>query len=351
MPSLRNTNVEAVIRFECPHSRLPDCFVTPHANPDEVSYLTAASGSAAGSDGDTSGRTTTSTRGRGWCDGVSFLENGLILYSPTPYSRRENFTLAHEAAHWLVNRDDDAVDWIADHPNSKGILEQLCDHIAGQLLIPDETVTTVLGDQPVRAEHIRALYDATNASEPACAIALARRISGVAASVIIEMPSRMVTYSSLVWDGFDGRPLAYPWPGQHVPNGHLLRTLSADSTRTTRSWWSTPWNERHSYYLDATSNSCRIYAIFSEHDLWGVEALHLDVAEHRPGRPTRQLTCSCGFKGAVTGYPHEDCNEPFCPQCESCGCQRKIARHRPCSKCFVLTPPAALEDGVCSECR
>lgn len=287
----------------------------------------------------------------GWCDGVSFLADGIILYRPTPNSRRENFTIAHEAAHWFVNRDDDAVDWIADHVNPKGILEQLCDHVAGHLLIPDAAIMAVVGNGPVRAKHIRALYEATNASEPACAIALTRRISGVAASVIIELPARTVAYASLVWDGFDGRPLAYPWPGQQIPHGHIFRTMDAQGTRTTKSWWSTPWDERHIYYLDATSDSRRIYGIFSEHDLWGVDALHLDVAERRPDQPSKELACPCGFRGTVTGYPHNDCNELFCPRCGSCGCAQKFSRHQPCSQCFTLTPPVDLKDGLCSFCR
>jgi len=40
----------------------------------------------------------------GACDGVSFLKDGVILYAPTPWSRRENFTLAHELGHWVLHR-------------------------------------------------------------------------------------------------------------------------------------------------------------------------------------------------------------------------------------------------------
>ncbi|PWK84590.1 uncharacterized protein DUF955 [Lentzea atacamensis] len=287
----------------------------------------------------------------GWCDGVSFLEEGVILYCPSPYSRRQNFTIVHEIAHWLVDSDDDALDWVADHEDSQRVIEQLCDHIAGKLLIADEIVSAVLDGQPVHAAHLRALYDATAASEPACAIALARRLPGVGAIVIIDRATNEVAYSSLRWDGFDERPVAYPWSGQRVPETHPLTRLAAGDERRVRSWWSTPWGERHPYYMDVICGHNRIHAIFCEQDLWAIEDLHLDVPDRRTQRPSRELTCPCGFRGTVTGYPHDVCGEMFCPKCDSCGCTRKTAKHRRCSKCTVLTPPADLIDELCSMCR
>jgi len=41
----------------------------------------------------------------GVCDGVSYLNDGVILYRSTG-NRRENFTLAHELGHWLVDQAD-----------------------------------------------------------------------------------------------------------------------------------------------------------------------------------------------------------------------------------------------------
>ncbi|WP_244930899.1 hypothetical protein [Nocardioides sp. W7] len=45
----------------------------------------------------------------GLCDGLSFAEHNTVMYSPTPGSKRENFTLLHEVGHILVERDDDAL--------------------------------------------------------------------------------------------------------------------------------------------------------------------------------------------------------------------------------------------------
>lgn len=42
----------------------------------------------------------------GWCDGVSIIDAGMILYRPTD-SRRENFTLMHELAHHLIATNEE----------------------------------------------------------------------------------------------------------------------------------------------------------------------------------------------------------------------------------------------------
>lgn len=43
---------------------------------------------------------------KGWCDGLSFFENGTILYVHTPYSDRENFTVLHRFAGALYGNSD-----------------------------------------------------------------------------------------------------------------------------------------------------------------------------------------------------------------------------------------------------
>jgi IrrE N-terminal-like domain len=287
----------------------------------------------------------------GWCDGVSFLRAGTILYVRSPNSRREHFTIAHEIAHWLVDRDDEAVDWLADLPDAPRTLEQLCDQIAGRLLVTDDALDALLAGRTVEATDVRALYESTTASEPVCAIALTRRLHVPGALVLLDRGTQTVSYASLIWDFDDERPIAYPWPGQQIPVGHPLRGLAAGSRCQRRSWWATPWDERHTYYLDAVSGQNRIAAVFAETDLWGCEKLHLDTPSRRPSKPSFTLSCQCGFVGEVRSYPHDDCGQPFCPRCEECACVRKYSGHKACKQCFVSTPPRDLVDGLCSMCR
>lgn len=86
----------------------------------------------------------------GACDGLSFLKDDVILYAPTPYSRRENFTLAHELGHWLVERTPDVFDWLVDQPDPGKALETVCDAIAQRLLLAGDTIDAVLQGTSVR---------------------------------------------------------------------------------------------------------------------------------------------------------------------------------------------------------
>src|SRR5260370_40861823 len=72
----------------------------------------------------------------GWCDGISFLDDDVVLYAPSPFSRRENFTLTHEVGHKLTEEDNDALDWLADRDQPGRDLAQLCDLIPATLLLP-----------------------------------------------------------------------------------------------------------------------------------------------------------------------------------------------------------------------
>lgn len=287
----------------------------------------------------------------GWCDGMSFLRAGAIVYVHSPNSRREHFTIAHEIGHWLVDRDDEAVDWLADLSDPKRTLEQLCDQVAGRLLIQDGTLDTLLAGRAIEAADVRRLYDCTTASEPVCAIALTRRLRTPGAIVLVDRGSYVVKYASLIWDDDDEQPIAYPWNGQLVPVGHPLRNLTPGAHSQQRAWWATPWDERQTYYLDAISGQNRIAAVFAETDLWGCEQLHLDPPSRRPARPSSAINCPCGYVGEARGYPHDDCGQPFCPKCGTCACDRKYAGHRRCKQCFATVTPNDLVDELCSMCR
>jgi hypothetical protein len=122
----------------------------------------------------------------GACDGMSFLQDGVILYASTPHSRRENFTLTHELGHWLVEQVDELYGWLADQDDPPRMLETVCDRVGQRLLLPDEMVDSVVAGGPIRARHVLELYSASRASVPACSIALANRLPHLGAVAIVD---------------------------------------------------------------------------------------------------------------------------------------------------------------------
>ena len=66
---------------------------------------------------------------------MSFLDDGVILYAPTTNSRRQNFTLAHELGHWIVEQTKDfRLDCRPSDPPA--LLESVCDQIAQRFCYP-----------------------------------------------------------------------------------------------------------------------------------------------------------------------------------------------------------------------
>ncbi len=286
----------------------------------------------------------------GFCDGVSFLDDGVILYAPTPKSRRENFTLAHELGHSMVEQDDKVLDWLANQTEPQVMLETICDRIAQRLLLPEDMVASVLSGGVIRAQHVVDLLDLSQASRPACAIALAQHLPGLGAIVLIDKYSLSVAHASVRPDPEEGWPLVFPWRNQPVDKWHPLVTLVSGGTLTKRISWRTPWNKTHDFFADAIADDRRTIAVFSDVDIWSPEHRRIEEPRDFDKRPLLKTYC-CGQEQWVRGYPCPTCHGPFCPKCGKCRCDRNSSRAAVCTGCFLEFSSALLVDGKCEDCR
>lgn len=286
----------------------------------------------------------------GACDGISYLADGVVLYAPTPFNRRQNFTLAHELGHWLVDNDEELYDWLADQTDPPRVLETVCDHVAQQLLLPEDVFRSACPDRPIRSRHVLTLYEHSQASRPVCAIALAGKLPGAGAVVIIDGTTRVVAFASITPDPEDGWPTVFPWRGQCVPDGQPLLTADSTTGVTRRLSWRNPWDKQQDYYVDAVADDRRVIAVFSATDLWGCEQLHIEEPREFDVRPVLEIYC-CGRSRNVRGYPCASCGEPYCSECGDCRCSRTARREQACHRCFVTHQPHLLVTGLCEDCR
>ncbi|MFC8501189.1 ImmA/IrrE family metallo-endopeptidase [Pedococcus sp. NPDC057267] len=288
----------------------------------------------------------TSRRGAGGlCDGLSFAEHNTVMYSPTPGSRKENFTLLHEVGHILVERDDDALNWLADRDDPDSEVERLCEEVAANLVIPESLLDDVVGTGPITGEDLKALVARSAASGPACAIALSNRLSS-GAVVIIDRAAGRVVHSALRGDNLT----VYPWSNTNVPVNHPLLALQPGDTATRKTFWTDEWKRRQEYYVSAIATEKRLYAVFSTSDLWGVEVFHGGpLPPAKSEAPRLGLRCHCGYVGRAFGWPCATCKRQYCPRCGECDCPRRDRAQGICTKCFLQAPD--LENGVCGECR
>lgn len=286
----------------------------------------------------------------GACDGVSFLQDGVILFAPTPWSRRENFTLAHELGHWLAEKAPDIYDWLADQDEAGRLLETVCDRIAQRLLLPESAPIAVIGSGPIRAQHLIDLYDATQASRPVCAIALAKHLPGLGAIALIDRYTGTVTHASVKPDPDRGWPTVFPWRDQKLTEGHPLLSLASGAFTARRLAWRTPWGTQADFYVDAVVDDRRVLAVFCDLDIWKVEQFHAPMQRDFDTRPLLTGSC-CGTTFERRGYPCSDCGQPFCPSCGDCRCERDAKRAVTCTQCFLQFQPHLVTAGLCVDCR
>lgn len=287
----------------------------------------------------------------GACDGVSFLDDGILFYAPTPHSKRDSFTIAHEVGHHLVNSDDAVSGWVYDQDDHEAILETICDRVAQQLLLPPDSVEAFLEARMPRAQDVLDLYEGSAASRPVCAIAIAQHLPRFGAVVIIERATMTVTSSSIHADPQRGWPFIYPWPGQIVPLGHQLRNVADGSDVIRRVSWRGRFGvAREDFYVNALGTQNGIIAVFSADDVWGAPELARLPERAWDTRPSLSGNC-CGRSFQVKGYPCPTCRKAICPQCGKCPHERADASDINCSICFTLKPPRRVVDGVCDVCR
>lgn len=285
----------------------------------------------------------------GACHGLSFLQDGVILYAPTQSSKRENFTLAHELAHWLIEQNNELYDWLADQNEPQRLLEALCDRIAQRLLLPETLVDSVLVG-PVRAQHVLDLYGRSEASRPVCAIAIAKRLPCCGSVLLIDRATGEILHASVQPDVQEGWPTVFPWPGNTVSAGHPLLNMRRGDALTRRTYWQAPWGNRRQYYADAVCDGRRVVAVLADVDLWNAEKLHADEPGDFDRRPSSQVTC-CGRTVTVRGYPCEECHRHRCPHCARCDCDRRADREAVCTGCFLRFQRHLLVNGTCEDCR
>lgn len=286
----------------------------------------------------------------GACDGISFLEDGVVTYRATPYSQRDQFTLGHETGHFLLDRLPGFYDWLVNQPHEDELLESMCDRIAARLLLPDSKVTSVVGAGPLRAVHVDELVQSSRASRPACAIALAQRLNVVGAVVLIDQASRVVSHASVRSDPDRGWPTVFPWRSQPCPAAHPLAVMKPGASWRGKSWWSTQWEQRADYYIDAVSDGRTIVAVFADTDLWSSERLHLDQSREYDTRPWLTFWC-CGREQSFQGYPCGTCGRGYCRTCRECECDRRSKSSTVCIGCNLEMPRHRLQAGRCEECR
>ncbi len=235
-------------------------------------------------------------------------------------------------------------------PDPEQELERISDYFAATLLLPQELVHGVLAGDAVAARHLPLLYQQSNASREVCAIALAGQLGCEGFVALVDLASQMISFAARA-----GATRPAPWRDEPLPAGHPLYRLRPGQDRRVEAWWPYPGGRRRSFYLDAVADSRRVYAVFAEHDLWGIARLHLaDPVPHHPGSGYQAtFHCpTCQATRATRRFPCPVCGQPECPVCHECDCHRRARTQRTatCRKCGLTVNARLVVNGRCVDC-
>jgi len=289
------------------------------------------------------------------CDGIYYRgPPAAIGYRPTPGSRRERFTLLHEFGHHLVRHNYDALNALADCGDDGGrdAEEQVCDALAGSLLIPESAISSLLDGSRPLAEHVQQLHKASDGSLEACAVRLAERLPGFGYVAFIEIASKTVRFA--------GRSPStrYPWRrGTPISDHHPI--WRAEERGAFRGQGPVVWpsGARREFWIDAVASSREIHAVFAERRYWDAPGISALEGGFRRARPMA-LQGSCRHCGAHTwGYrSHDICGDTWCRSCGRCGCgasEPQGPEMKTCKQCGLTKRATVYADDtdVCIDCR
>jgi Zn-dependent peptidase ImmA (M78 family) len=286
------------------------------------------------------------------CDGAFWgSPRPTIAYRPTPGSRRENFTILHEVGHHLVRGNVDVLSALADIGTDGGLEaeERVCHLFASRILLPKVLLDQILVGQRPQADHAPRLYEASNASREACAVALANRLGCFGYVVLAEVSTSSVRFAA------SSPECPYVWRrGSKLRSSHnIWRAVQRDGGF--RGEGPVEWaGGSKGMWLDALAEGDLVYAVFAQERNWAAPGLNLLEGGVTSARPIA-LSGTCAHCGEATwGYqPCEKCGDVRCRKCDRCGCGAPSQATRQCPRCHLARGPGLFRKGssICVDCE
>lgn len=244
---------------------------------------------------------------------------------------RDNFTVVHELGHHLQETDRawafGVLSNLTDFQREM-LQEEVSDALASRVLIPEALLSEHLGDRPITAESIAALYGASAASRQACCVAAARHVSSFDKALIL-----LIDWDGKVSLSISTHDSIYSVPREMVqPDLKRLIREAGEGRGTAKG------NAREGLVF-STSN--RRYDINFEvaldsGSMWAFAVARPETRYGRPQWGTSVQQCvapSCDNIFEVDGTILRcKCGDYKCPECNACSCESVLPL---CTECWT----------------
>jgi Zn-dependent peptidase ImmA (M78 family) len=249
---------------------------------------------------------------------------------------RQHFSALHEFGHARIKLDTAIHDVFFDHLDGGTRFEEdMCDAIAGQLLIPDERVSQYINAKGPTAQAVIDLIEASpNSSREACCVRAAERIIGRG-------------HVMLAW-GSDAQFTANRGTPYRVrrttPQGDDHVTAKAASRGRARGEGSVIYASGHSsdtFYADAAlADDGYVVAVFVDANPPWISGFVLPRADPWAAAESEAYCTHCEVDFTTLAKPCPTCNGFVHPEpagCGRCSCAPRT-RDALCDTCFLRRP-------------
>lgn len=276
--------------------------------------------------------------------GLTYGCGGGGYYRPKPPTiylhpsilRRDSFTLLHELGHHLQITHPQWGFVLLDLPRvaRRRTEEEVCDQIASQVLMPWQGGTLVAHEcHP--ADLMAGLFESSNASRTAAMMRVRKLFPDSAKWIlaVAELDGRVQSSSTTYSDPHPAKDSVQP--------GFAALAMEAESGPVRRTF-----SEGIVYGTGSVLEEMRAEAVLDYEGRYVFVALTpvLRFGTGRIGYPTydcSNLACGRTFETRYSPNTCEQCGEPRCPDCRSCGCELPGSA-KPCPSCFVVMSPGEI---------
>jgi hypothetical protein len=276
---------------------------------------------------------------------------------------RQYFTGLHELGHRLVAADDPLQDAFAEHPDKDRKLEEdVCDAVAGELLLPDEIVDRHIGDRGPTAASVVSLFRDHQASREATCVRASQRIGG--SGHVMLLRDGVARFTATANSPYRVRRGTPQLGGDHP----VARATAGSSGRGEGPVRYASGAQSDPFFVDAATDGTYVFAVFVDSKpAWGegltmAAGATVDEWGRHVVDSTVEASCPhCEVDFQAMGAPCPTCKGYYhrgrdgCEQC-SCGtsasAQSSQIKRQTCGECFIEKPMADFtgDNTWCNEC-
>lgn len=290
----------------------------------------------------------------GTCSVAASLDHGpppRITVVMAASSGRQHFSALHELGHSKIKADTSIHDVFFDQRDlGERLEEDVCDALAGELLMPSHHVDAHIGaDGPTAAAVIDLIASTPNASREACCVRAAERIIGPGHIMLIRGGTALFTAShSTIYRVRRGTPQA---------TGHLTeRAATAGTVRGEAAVTYASGARSDTFFVDAAFDDEEdlIVAVFVENRPPWERGLVLRNRDRTEDATVDAYCIHCEVDFVAIGAPHRACDgyvHNGHDGCGRCACA-PVAQDVLCEECFLRRPRSDFSQNprICDIC-